>query len=111
MPGIDASIPLQIQQPSGMQTISSMLGVKSQVQQQQLQQQALQSNAMANQQSQIDLQETQGAREIMKNVANYQDADGNIDYNKLLPDMMKAAPKNGAKFVQGIMGMQQQATV
>lgn len=111
MAGIDASIPLGVQQPNGMKMLSDMIGMKTAIQGQQLQQQSMQANAMANQQSQIDLQETQAAQQVMKNVQNYQDANGNIDYNKLLPDMMQAAPKNGAKFVQNIMAMQQQATV
>lgn len=110
MAGIDATIPLGYQQPDGMKTLSNIVGIRSAMQGQQLQQQNMQANAMANQQSQIDLQETQAAQGVMKNIKQYQDSDGNVDYNRLLPDMMKAAPKNGSKFVQNVMAMQQQAT-
>lgn len=107
---VDASIPLGIQQPNSMQTLSSLLSMKSAVNQQALQQQALQSGGMENQQKAIDLQETQSAQGILRNIKQYQDQDGNVDFNKLMPDMMQAAPKNGPRFIQNVMAMQQQAT-
>jgi hypothetical protein len=108
---IDASIPLGIQQTNPFQTVSSMLGVKSQLQQQQLQQQAMQANAMQNQQSAIDLQETQAAQVLMRNIKNYQDSEGNIDFNKISPDLAQAAPKNYAKFMSALAQAQQAHTM
>lgn len=110
MPGIDASIPLGVQQPQPLQSLSSLLGIKSQINQQALQAQALQSGAMQNQQSAIDLQETQAAQGLMRNIKQYQDDQGNIDFGKLTPDMMQAAPKNAPKFLANLAGMQQAKT-
>ena len=104
---IDPTIPLGIQvpqQPNMMQTVSSMLGVRQQ-------QQAIQAKAIENQQSAIDLQETQRAQGLTKNIQNYQDSDGNIDLTKLGTDMAQVAPKNYAKFMSGIAQAQQAATL
>ena len=97
---IDSSIPLGIQQPNTMQTIASMVGIKSQLQQQQLQQQQMQANAMANQQSQIDLQETQAARQAIQEAPR--DSDGNIDLGKLSPTLAQVAPKNYAAIMSNL---------
>lgn len=105
---IDASIPLGVQSP--LQNLSGLLDIKSKMQQQQLQQQTLQSNDMANQQSAIDLEETQRVRPILANLPKYQDAQGNIDFNKLAPEVAQVAPKNFAHIMTSVMQAQQAHT-
>lgn len=107
---IDPTIALGVQQPNTTQTLSSMLGLKTQIQGQQLQQQALQAGSMQNQQNAIDLQETQNAQGLLKNIKNYQDPQGNIDFNKLAPDLASAAPKNFAAFMKPLLAVQQAHT-
>lgn len=106
---IDPTIPLGVQSP--MQNLSSLLNIKSTMQQQELQQQALQSGSMKNQQDAIDLQETQNAQAVLKNLKKYQDQSGNIvDYAGLSQDMSQAAPKNYARFMGAVMQAQQAHT-
>lgn len=98
---LDPSIPLQVQSVNPTAALSSVLGLRQQ-------QQQIQSNAMANQQSAIDLQETQNAQALMKNAPR--DSSGNIDLDALSPAMAQAAPKNYAKFMSNLAAAQQQAT-
>lgn len=107
---IDASIALGVQQPNTMQTLSSMIGLKTQLQQQQLQQQSMQSNDMANQQSAIALQERQGVQGVLKNINSYKDIEGNIDFNKLGADVYAVAPTTGSQVMQGVTQAQTAAT-
>jgi len=94
-----------------MKTISDMIGMKTALQNQQIQQQAIQSGAMANEQSQIDLQETKASRSVLANWKNYLDSDGNLDFNKLGPDIMSVAPKNGSAILSNVLQAQNSANV
>lgn len=106
---VDATIPLGIQTPQPMAALSSVVGAANGIQGYRNAQLAGQSQAMVNQQSSIDLQETQAAQQVMK--AAPRDADGNIDLNKLSPMMAQAAPKNYATFMSNIAAAQNSANV
>lgn len=107
---IDASIPLQVQQINPMQSLSSVLGMANQVQ-------GLKNAQLANaqgqnqlQQSDIALQEKQGVQGILKNIRPYQDSQGNIDFNRLMPDIMQVAPTTGSDVLKNIFDAQNAAT-
>lgn len=107
---IDASIPLQAQQVNPMQSLSSVLGMANQVQSYKNAQLANQQGQNTLQQSNIDLQERQGVQGVLKNIKNYQDSQGNIDYNKLTPDILSVAPTTGSQVISHVFAAQQQAT-
>lgn len=96
MPGIDAQIPLGIQQPNTMGTLNSVLQTANQVNQ--------------FRQGQIELKERQGVQGVLKNIKDYKDEQGNIDYNRLGPDIMAAAPTTGSAVLTGVMQAQNSAT-
>lgn len=73
----------------------------------QVQGQILSQNA---QQGDIDLSETQKYRGIVQNIKNYQNENGDLDFSKLIPDVMSAAPKNGPAFLQQLAQAQTTAT-
>lgn len=73
----------------------------------QVQGQILSQNA---QQGDIDLSETQKYRGIVQNIKNYQNEQGDLDFSKLIPDVMSAAPKNGPTFLQQLATAQTTAT-
>ena len=73
----------------------------------QVQGQILSQNA---QQGDIDLIETQKYRGIVQNIKNYQNENGDLDFSKLIPDVMRAAPKNGPAFLQRLAQAQTTAT-
>lgn len=103
---IDASIPLGIQSPQTqqaqtVQTLSGLLNMKSALQAQQIQQQEMQRLQMSNQQSGIDLQETQAARQLLAD-PQYQNGDGTFNFAKLQGPLMAAAPKNGAAMLTNL---------
>lgn len=102
---LDTSIPLQTTgsgQPFA--ALSSLMSLKNQ-------QQQIQAGQMANQQSAIALQERQGVQGVLKNIKQYQDAEGNVDFGKLTPDIMSVAPTTGAQVLQGVASAQSAATV
>jgi len=101
---IDASIPLQVKPVDAVGTLSSLLTARNQ-------QQQLQAGQMANQQSAIALQERQGVQGVLSNIKRYQDSQGNIDFNKLTPDIMSVAPTTGSQVLQGVAQAQSAATV
>ena len=103
MPDFSAPIAQNVQAPNLTATLSGLMGLQRQGQQ-------LQAGQMENQQSAIDLQETKNAQGLMSNIKNYQDNQGNIDFTKLIPDMMQAAPKNGSAYLTRIAQMQQAHT-
>jgi hypothetical protein len=110
---IDPSIPLQVQPPSldgAMKPISALLGIRQQQQQLQLGQQAMQSNQQSLQSNQIDVQEKQAMQQLLQDPSQFTDSQGNFDWNKLTPAVMKVAPVNGPKYIQGLFATQQQAT-
>jgi len=100
---IDASIPLQTDAGAPMKTLSSVLGIRNQ-------QQQLQAGQMANQQSAIDLQERQGVQGVLKNIKDYQDSAGNVDFNKLGPAIMAVAPTTGSDVLSKVSAAQSAAT-
>lgn len=107
---IDASIPLSFQQINPMQSLASVAGVANQMQglrNAQVENQLLQQS---QQQSAIDLQETQASRQVLSNIKQYQNSDGSIDFNKLMPDIMAVAPKNGSAILANVYGAQNAAT-
>lgn len=91
------------QQPTGVQTMGQMVGIANALQQNQ---------ALKNQnvQSGIDAQETQNLQPILRNTDAYTDAQGNIDFNRAVPMIMAAAPKNGASVLANLATSQQQRT-
>ena len=107
---IDPSIPLQVQQTNPMQTFGQMAGIANTMQGMQARSLAMQGQQNANEQSGQDLQEMKALQPIQKNISKYMDANGNVNFNQLIPDVMQAAPKNGMDFVKNMAGgMQQKA--
>jgi hypothetical protein len=100
---LDTSIPLQTQQVNPMGVLSSVLGIQNARNQ-------VQSGQMANQQAGIDLQERQGVQGVLANIKKYQDSAGNVDFNKLAPDIMSVAPTTGSQVLQGVATAQAAAT-
>lgn len=100
---LDTSIPLQTQAVNPMASLSSVLGIKNQ-------QAQLQGQQQQNQQGAIALQERQGVQGVLANIKKYQDAQGNIDFNKLSPDVMAVAPTTGAQVLQNVAQAQSSAT-
>lgn len=100
---LDPSIPLQTQSPNPMAALSSVLGLQNARNQ-------VQAGQMANQQSGIDLQERQGVQGVLKNIKQYQDTQGNIDFNKLGPDIMAVAPTTGSQVLSNVAAAQNAAT-
>jgi hypothetical protein len=101
---LDPSIPLQTTgsgQPFA--AMSSLVGLKNQ-------QQQVQAGQMANQQSAIDLQERQGVQGVLSNIKKYQDTQGNVDFNKLVPDIMSVAPTTGSQVLARVAQAQTAAT-
>lgn len=108
--GIDASIPLSYNPNGGLQQLSSLINLASGAQGlkgQQLQQQGMQQQ---NDSNAITLQERQALQGALKDPSAYTDQNGNVDYNKLLPMVMKLAPTTGAQHVQNIMAAQKAGT-
>ena len=103
MPDFSAPVATGVQTPNFASTLSGLMGIQQQGQN-------LQASRMQNQQNAIDLQETQNAQGLMRNIKSYQDNEGNVDFTKLIPDMMQAAPKNGAAYLTRIAQMQQAHT-
>lgn len=106
---VDTSIPLSGQQVNPMQSLASVVQTAGGIQafkNAQVQGQALQQQA---EQGAQDLRERQHAVGILKNIKNYQDAQGNIDYSRLAPDIMAGAPTTGAQYIQNIAQTQQSA--
>lgn len=100
---IDPSIPLQVKPADPMGALSSVLGIQNARNQ-------VQAGQMANQQSGIDLQERQGVQGVLKNIKQYQDAQGNVDFNKLGPDIMAVAPTTGSAVLNNVATAQAAAT-
>lgn len=98
---VDTSMYSNIQQPNPMQTLGNMVGIANAVQQ---------NRALQNQnvQSGIDAQEMQSLQPVLRDTSSYTDERGNIDFNKFVPMVMQAAPKNGADVIQKMAGAQQQ---
>lgn len=114
---VDASIPLGYQQPDPMKTISGLLNIRTQVQSQQLQRQELANQQLANEQGQVSLQgsqielgERQNVQKLLANIKPFQDEQGNLDFNKLFPEVMKVAPTTGSGVLQHLYDAQQSAT-
>lgn len=98
---VDTSMYANIQQNNPMQTFGNMVGIANAVQQ---------NKALQNQNvgSSIDAQETQNLQPLLKDVGSYTDERGNVDFNKLVPMVMQAAPKNGANVINNMAQAQQQ---
>ncbi len=107
---IDPSIPLQTQSVNPMGMLSSVLNVQNQQQQLRNAQLVNQQGQTDLQNSQIALQEKQASIPILKNIQQYMDPQGNIDFNQLAPDIMSAAPTTGAAILNNVMGVQKAAT-
>ncbi len=101
---LDPSIPLQTQPVNPMGALSSVLNVQNQ-------QAQLQGAQQQNQQGAIALQERQGVQGVLSNIKNYQDSQGNVDFNKLTPDIMAVAPTTGAQVLTGLAQAQSAATL
>lgn len=85
----------------GLQTLGSLVNAASGVQ-------GIQSQRNANVQSGEDAQEMQSLQPILRNTDAYTDTRGNVDFNKFVPMVMQAAPKNGAAIISNMAGAQQQ---
>ncbi len=110
MAELDTSIPLSGVQFSPMQSLSGMLGVANQAQALKNSQLANESGQQKLQQDQISLQERKNMQSVLSDPSNYTSEDGQIDFNKALPVIMKVAPTTGMEYVQHLMVAQQQAT-
>jgi len=100
---LDTSIPLQTDAGAPLKTLGSVLAIRNQ-------QQQLRAGQMANQQAGIDLQERQGVQGVLSNIKDYQDAAGNVDYQKLTPAIMSVAPTTGADVLSRVYQAQSAAT-
>lgn len=105
MAGIDASIPLQAKRPDMVGRIGDLLGIQSQQLQLQQQQSANQTAAAKAQQAQADADERNAATDILKNQEKYGllDANGITDPAKVIPAILKVAPKTGDQYLKPIM--------
>lgn len=101
MPGIDPTIALGAKAPDPMQNLSGLLNVANGAQ-------TFRQNQQKTQQGSIDLQERQGVQSVLADPSNYTDQDGNIDFNRALPAVMRVAPTTGMKYVQDLMTAQKQ---
>jgi hypothetical protein len=88
-------------QNQGLQTIGSLVNTASGIQH-------LQAQKNQNVQSGIDAQEMQSLQPVLRDVQSYTDDRGNVDFNKLVPMVMQAAPKNGASVISNMAAAQQQ---
>lgn len=117
MAGIDATIPLGAKAPDPMQNLSGLLtvargmqGLQTGSQNLQIGNQTLQQNQQKTQQGGIDLQERQAVQGVLADPSNYTDPDGNVDFRRAMPAVMRAAPTTGLKYVQDLMTAQKQHT-
>jgi hypothetical protein len=107
---IDPSIPLSYNPGSPMQSLASVAGIASQMQYMrnaQVENQILQQN---QQNEGISLQERKNLQGILSDPSQYTGPDGNVDFNKAVPLIMKAAPTTGLQYVQNLMTAQEQGT-
>lgn len=93
---IDASIPLGIKQPDQMQNLSSLLSVAKGAQD-------VQTGGMV-------LNERKAMQQVLSDPRNYLGDDGNVDFDKAVPAIMRVAPTTGTQYVQGLMTAQKQHT-
>lgn len=107
---IDANIALGYKPADGMQTLSSMLNVQSQQQGIQARNLAMQGQQQQNTEGQISLQERQNLQPLLSDPSGYTDARGDIDWNKAMPMVMRAAPTTGMGVLQHMAQAQQQRT-
>ena len=107
---IDPSIPLQTQAVNPMGMLSSVLDIQGRQQQLRNAQQANQQGQQDLQQSQIALQEKQASVPILQNIKRYTNDQGAIDFDRLTPDIMSAAPTTGPAILSGVAKAQQEAT-
>lgn len=105
---IDASIPLGIQTPQPAQTMSQMAGVAQTMQNMQAQKLSMQAQQNQNVQTGIQTQEMQNMQPILSNIDKYMDPNGNVDFNKFVPDVLKVAPITGMNYVKLATDHQQQ---
>lgn len=99
--------------PPNFTPIASMMNMANSAQQLQLGNMAIQQKAQTlpydvakaqadSQQSTIPLEERKAVAPILANLQSYSDENGNPDYNRLIPDVMKAAPTTGSQYIQNI---------
>jgi hypothetical protein len=105
-----SSIPLGIQQVNPMQSLASMVGVAGGIQGIKSQQLQMQGQQQQNTEGAISLKERQAASAVLSDPANYTGEDGQVDFNKALPAIMKVAPTTGMTYIQHLMTAQQNAT-
>lgn len=100
---VDTSMYANLNASNSLQNLGQIVGVANQMQQNQ---------ALKNQnvQTGIDANEMKGLQPVLRDTSAYTDARGNIDFNKLVPMVMQAAPKNGATVLQQMAQSQQQRT-
>lgn len=103
MADIDNEIALKTQTPNPLNTMGNMLNLANQAQQYQLGQQSLQTNQMV-------LNERKNVSQVLSNPEKYAGSDGEPDYNRLISDVMKAAPTTGAQYVGNVIASHQAAT-
>ena len=90
------AIALQVQTPNAMNTMGNMLTVANGMQQ-------VQTNN-------IVLGERKNLQQVLSNPEKYNDANGNPDYSRMIPDIMKAAPTTGPEYITKIVQGHQAAT-
>jgi hypothetical protein len=93
---IDATIPLGAKVPDQMQNLSGLLNAAN--------------TAQTVQNNNISLNERKAVQGVLADPSNYTDDQGNIDFNRALPAVMRVAPTTGMKYVQDLMTAQKQQT-
>ena len=97
------AVALGIQTPNAMQSLGQVMNIANGAQQ-------LQAGQIANQANASTLQEKQNIRGLFADGGKkYMDENGNLDFNKLGPDMLAAAPTTGAQTMQQMYGAQKDA--
>ena len=96
----DQTIAAQVPEaPSAMTQIGQLLDLDNKRQQ-------ITSGKIKNTSDQANLDEEQGVRALMQNFDSYKGADGNVDMNKFVPDVLQAAPTKGAAIISGVVNAQ-----
>ncbi len=104
MAGANGFSASDIKQYDPMQSLASVVGMAGGIQNLRSQQLQQQSQQQQNTDQAISLRERQAVSSI--DPSTYVDANGDIDLNKAVPQIMKAAPTTGMKYIQGLSDAQ-----
>ena len=92
-----------------MANLSSLMGVRTQMQQLQNMQTSNEGGQMQNQGNAISLRERQAVSPFLSDSTNYTDANGNLDYAKA-SKLFRLAPTTGSDYMKALDAHQQQRT-